>query len=166
MSIKTMYNPKESSNGTQKHIVTVDTIESDLAYFESHRQDPWYNLQINVIDNADDRSFTEYLISIADEHRCDELKSWHRETTDVSASEILELTTAESSLLSGIKLYYKSMMGLHSYQKWEGGYIEGFLRVSPKGKPDYFIWSFIRMDKLKDILTTFAGKLTYTKIVK
>jgi hypothetical protein len=120
-----------------------------------------FGLQVNSKDTKYDRELTEYLVSIADTVICQQLTGMSREKTDLSAKEIFEKITPENSLLSGIKIVHKPYCNIYDWEKWEDGYIEGFVRTCKLGEPDYFIWSYIRMEHLKSIIKKFKTKLTY-----
>lgn len=126
-----------------------------------NKNDKYANIQVNIENRKDDREFTEFLVSIADIVKPQELISIARQETTLSVDDILSKTNEKTSLLAGIKIVHYTWVKLHDYENWEDGYIEGFLRISEKNEPDYFIWTYIRMEHLKDILTTFQNKLVY-----
>lgn len=142
-----------------KHI---DDIDEFIEYTkELYETDKYVNIQIDIGNNKYDKEFTEYLVNIAEQVRCDELKSFARQSTDIPVNEIIEKITEENSLKAGIKVIHKPLMKIHDYHLWEDGYIEGFIRICPKGEPDYFIWTYIRMNHLKDILNKYKDKLIF-----
>lgn len=114
--------------------------------------------QINA-DNQYAREFADYFCSIAEKVVPQELSSWRREVTDKSAKDILELINKDSVTLAGIQVFRQPRMKIHEYQKWEGGYIEGFVRVDGNDGKEYFLWAYIKMDKLKEILDKFKTKI-------
>lgn len=116
-------------------------------------------LQINADEDIAEE-LTKYLCEVAEIIDPQELTGMAREATDKSAEEIIELIENDNTTATGIKVHRYPTMSLHKYERWEGGYIEGFLRVSTLG-PDYFIWTFIRMDKLEGILRKFEDKMYY-----
>lgn len=115
-------------------------------------------LQINA-DNQYAKEFVEYFCSIAESVVPQELSSWRRESTDKSVEDILERINKDSVTLAGIQVFRKPRMQIHGYQKWEGGYIEGFVRVDGKDGKEYFLWAYIKIDKLGELLDKFKTKI-------
>jgi hypothetical protein len=80
-----------------------------------------------------------------------------RQSTDKSQEFIL--SQIDSYSMAGIKVNHLPMYDFHEYDKWEGGYIEGFLRTMTN--VDYFIWTYTKMEHLEDIVTKFQHSLRY-----
>ena len=123
----------------------------DIQKFIQHTMDTqaidrYHPVQVNV-DSDKTREFMEYLISISDVVNLQELTGMQRQSTDKS----------EEFILSQID--YFPMYDFHEYDKWEGGYIEGFLRTMTN--VDYFIWTYTKMEHLEDIVTKFQHSLRY-----
>ena len=112
--------------------------------------DRFHPLQLNV-DGDRNKEFMEYLISISDIARLQELTGFQRQNTEKDKDFILSQIDSDS--MAGIKVVHLPMYKFHEYDKWEGGYIEGFLRTF--SRPHYFIWTYARMEHLEDLLTKF-----------
>jgi hypothetical protein len=123
-----------------------------------------FGLQVNSKDTKYDRELTEYLVSIADTVICQELTGMSRGQTNLKVEEIIEKITPQNSLLSGIKIVHIPYIKINEWEKWEDGFIEGFVRTCKKGEPDYFIWTYIRMEYLESIIKKFKNKLIYHNI--
>jgi hypothetical protein len=113
-------------------------------------------VQANISSDMN-RPFIEYLISVSDVVKLQELTGIQRQPTDKSQEFIL--SQIDSSSMGGIKVNHFPMYDFHEYDKWEGGYIEGFLRTMTP--VDYFIWTYAKMDKLESILNEFKHSLFY-----
>ena len=61
----------------------------------------------------------------------------------------------------GIKIVHHPLMPTRDWDTWEGGYIEGFVRTSVRDEPDYFIWTYIRMEHLQPILERYQEYFRY-----
>ena len=112
--------------------------------------DRFHPLQLNV-DGDRNKEFMEYLISISDIVRLQELAGFKRQNTEKDKDFILSQIDSDS--MAGIEVVHFPMHRFHEYGKWEGGYIEGFLRTF--SRVDYFIWTYARMEHLEDLLTEF-----------
>ena len=112
--------------------------------------DRYHPLQLNV-DGDRNKEFMEYLISISDIVSLQELTGFQRQNTEKDKDFILSQIDSDS--MAGIKVVHFPMHGFHEYDKWEGGYIKGFLRTM--SRVDYFIWTYARMEHLEDILIKF-----------
>ena len=112
--------------------------------------DRYHPLQLNV-DGDKNKEFMEYLISISDIVSLQELTGFQRQNTEKDKDFILSQIDSDS--MAGIKVVHLPMYKFHEYAKWEGGYIEGFLRTF--SRPHYFIWTYARMEHLEDLLTEF-----------
>lgn len=93
-----------------------------------------HNLQIEIKDRNLNRDFIIFLEDIAEVTLIDELKGYHREASDKSFDMLIDNVDLSKGLGCGIKIYNKPSMRLNKWEKWDGGYIEGFIRVDP-----YFI---------------------------
>ena len=112
--------------------------------------DRFHPLQLNV-DGDRNKEFMEYLISISDIVRLQELTGFQRQNTEKDKDFIFSQIDSDS--MAGIKVVHLPMYKFHEYAKWEGGYIEGFLRTF--SRPHYFIWTYARMEHLEDLLSKF-----------
>lgn len=123
--------------------------------------------QLDTIDNSINAEFITYLWSIADIKRIDALggtesKSGFRryDISDlVKIEDIIHM--APTGLAAGIKVTKYPLSKIMSYDEWENGYIEGFIRMNSDNRRfgEYFIWTYIKMDKLRDILEKYGDKL-------
>jgi len=68
---------------------------------------------------------------------------------------------APTGIACGIKVVKYPIGTLMEYQQWPGGYIEGFIRMDSDDPRfgEYFVWTYIKMQRLQDILEKFEGKL-------
>jgi hypothetical protein len=133
----------------------------DIQKFIQHTMDTqaidrWHPVQVEV-DSDKTREFMEYLISVSDVVNLQELTGMQRQSTDKSQEFIL--SQIDSYSMAGIKVNHLPMYDFHEYDKWEGGYIEGFLRTMTN--VDYFIWTYTKMEHLEDIVTKFQHSLRY-----
>jgi hypothetical protein len=102
----------------------------------------------------------EYLISLSEISRIDELdctKSWCRQVSDKDLDYVLPILTDDNTLKAGLKIDYKPKFKHSDWNSWKEGFIEGFVRFSRD--PEYFIWTYIKMDKLESILEKFKDNL-------
>jgi hypothetical protein len=133
----------------------------DIQKFIQHTMDTqaidrWHPVQVEV-DSDKTREFMKYLISVSDVVNLQELTGMQRQSTDKSQEFIL--SQIDSYSMAGIKVNHLPMYDFHEYDKWEGGYIEGFLRTMTN--VDYFIWTYTKMEHLEDIVTKFQHSLRY-----
>ena len=109
------------------------------------------NQQINFEgNNQETKEFVKFLVDNANILKIDILDctiSFARQSSDKTAEEVINMI---DDSFCGIKIVKEPLFKLNEYEKWEGGYIEGFLRVG--SDPDYFIWTYHKMDKLDLIL--------------
>lgn len=69
---------------------------------------------------------------------------------------------AHTGISTGIQLFTDPVSRLHDYDKWEGGYIQGFSRMDGDDKSnEFFVWQIIPMYFLEDIVEPFKDKLIY-----
>ena len=121
-------------------------------------------MQANISSDMN-RPFIEYLISVSDMVKLQELSFGEKRAEDYSRrtktdkSQEFILSQIDHSSIAGIKVNHFPMYDFHEYDKWEGGYIEGFLRTMTP--VDYFIWTYAKMDKLEGILNEFKHSLFY-----
>lgn len=133
----------------------------DIQKFIQHTMDTqaidrWHAVQVNV-DSNKTTEFMKHLISVSDGVHLQELTGWQRQSTEKSEEFIL--SQIDSYSMAGIKVNHFPMYDFHEYDKWEGGYIEGFLRTMTN--VDYFIWTYTKMEHLENIVTKFQHSLRY-----
>lgn len=103
------------------------------------------------------RPFVEYLISVSDIIKLEELAGLQRQATEKDKDFIV--SQIDDSSVAGMRVNHIPIQDFNEYDKWEGGYIEGFLRTMTP--VDYFIWTYAKMDKLEGILNKFKDSLFY-----
>ena len=123
--------------------------------------------QINTTDNSTNAELTSYLWDIAEEKYIDaiggtEAPSGMRRygiSEKVGIEDIIHM--APTGIACGIKVVKNPMGSYMRYQTWPGGYIEGFIRMDSDDPRfgEYFVWTYIKMDRLAEILERFEGKL-------
>jgi hypothetical protein len=129
--------------------------------------DKYQHPQINIEDSNYYRDFITYLCNIADHKRIDALggtesKSGMRRydiSDKVDFSEIIHM--APTGIAAGIKVVKYPISRWTFWDQWEGGYIEGFIRMDSDDPRfgEYFIWTYIKPEKLREILEKFGDKL-------
>ena len=115
------------------------------------------NPQLNFEGNAQEmRYFVRRCVDYAEYYHVDILTGFQRERIGMILSDVLDHVTDESMV--GIKVVAHPIFDIHEHDRWEGGYIEGCLRTMTT--TDYFVWTYIKMDRLKLILADYKDKLT------
>ena len=124
---------------------------------ERSKVDLYYRPQFSFRGTAEQKKeFQTYLCDTAETSWVDKLESIQRQKTDIPVEEIID--KIEDDTFMGIKVVINPVTTICEWDRWEGGYIEGYLRTMTS--PDYFIWSYHKMDKLKPLLSDFT-ELTY-----
>ena len=119
---------------------------------ERSRLDIYYNPQFSFRGSAEQKKdFQTYLCDTAEVKWVDILKSIQREYSDMKVDQVIEMI--EDDTFMGIKVVYKPITTFSKWDRWEDGYIEGYLRTMTS--PDYFIWTYHKMGKLKSLLSDF-----------
>ena len=137
-------------------------IKEFIEYTKEYQEiNQYHSIQIDIADTENDQEFMRYLVSISEIIIPEELTSMSRTRTNLTVEEILDKINAKDSLKSGIKINHKPFIKLSEYENWEGGYIEGFVRIHKKNEPDYFIWTYTRMNKLEEILEKYWDKFRF-----
>jgi hypothetical protein len=131
--------------------------------------DKYQHPQIRTKDKSFNKEFITYLWSIAEIKRIDALggkesKSGFRRYNIshlVNFQDIIHM--APTGIASGIKIVKYPIGRIMDYEMWEGGYIEGFIRMDSDDPRfgEYFIWTYMEMDKLSDIIEKFQDKLNF-----
>jgi hypothetical protein len=143
-----------------------DLTLQEIGKIIDNNQRSFYNFdtQINICEDSrdDEMKFTEYLYSMTEHKRIDYLDCSEysgRRATNLVLGDIKDYYTSPS-YACGIKIIHRPVMYVHPWDKWEDGHIEGFIRFSKNGMGnDYFVWTYIRMEKLMDIIKTFKSSL-------
>lgn len=145
-----------------KKIKDIKDIEDFVEFTKKHQEfNPYYPVQCDIFNKDMNKKFTTYLCDIADFIFSDERSKLRREPTELTYQEIIEKTTPSNSIKSGIKINHLPMFKIHEWEHWDDGYIEGFLNIRPKNEPDYFVWTYIKMKHLTNILENWKNKLQY-----
>jgi len=119
---------------------------------ERSRLDIYYNPQFSFKGSAEQKKeFQTYLCDTAEVKWVDILKSIQREYSDMKVDQVIDMI--EDDTFMGIKVVYKPVTTFSKWDHWEDGYIQGYLRTMTS--PDYFIWSYHKMGKLKSLLSDF-----------
>lgn len=143
-------------------MIKIENIDSFIQHTLDYQAiNPMASVQCDIGDSKNDKEFVKYLCGIADVIIPQELTGMRREETDLTHEDIIELITPKNSLKSGIKINHKPYWKIREWEEWEEGYIEGFIRICPRDKPDYFIWTYIKMDHLRPLLEKWKDKLHY-----
>ena len=134
--------------------------------FESE-SDRYHSPQLNTTDNSINQEFITYLWNIADIKYIDALGGTEAKNhfRRYNISDLVEfkdiIHMAPAGLAAGIKVTKYPLSKIMDYDMWPGGYIEGFIRMNSDDSRfgEYFVWTYIKIDKLKDILEKFGDKL-------
>lgn len=123
--------------------------------------------QIETTDKSYNEELQRYLWEIAEIKSIDALggteapSGMRRYGIDdkTSFEEIIHM--APTGIACGIKVVKYPIGTLMEYQQWPGGYIEGFIRMDSDDPRfgEYFVWTYIKMQRLQDILEKFEGKI-------
>ena len=117
---------------------------------------PYHTPQLHFDGDARQiRDFMRYMVDQSEHYRVDILKGIARESVGMLLSDVLDHVDDES--FAGIKVVYNPYLAINEWEMWDDGYIEGFLRTMTS--PDYFVWSYIPMSRLKATLLTHQDKL-------
>lgn len=129
--------------------------------------DRYQTPQINTVDKKYNEEFTRFLWEIAEIKSIDSIggteakPGLRRYSIDdlVDLEDIVHM--APTGIACGIKVCKYPMGSYMEYQTWPGGYIEGFIRMDSDDPRfgEYFVWTYIRMDRLREILEKFDGKI-------
>ena len=127
----------------------------------------YWPIQIETVDNSFNEEMQRYLWDIAEIKDIDAIggteapKGARRYciTDKVGFEDVIHM--APTGMACGIKVDKYPIGSLMEYQNWPGGYIEGFIRMESDDPRfgEYFIWTYIKMERLKEILEKFEGKI-------
>jgi hypothetical protein len=135
--------------------------------FDLMKQNKYWNLQVETLDSKYNKEFLVYLKSLTDFVLIDGLggdgESWmQRKNANKSFDDVIDYSS--SALKCGIKIVHNPIGSMCVWETWSNGYIEGFVRMDGDSDfNEYFIWLYIKMDHLKNILGKFKDKLGYYK---
>ena len=132
----------------------IETMEMTTSVF------PYHAPQLHFDGDAQQiRDFMRYMVNHSEHYRVDILKGIARESIGMLVSDVLQYVDDES--FAGIKVVYKPITTFSKWDRWEDGYIEGYLRTMTS--PDYFIWTYAKMSRLKAILADNTNHLRLLK---
>lgn len=137
----------------------IDKLIEAIKLFE--RNNIYQNVIVNIT-NDKAKEFSEYLYSIAASSRV-VVKSGGDKT--MTADRILESIMSTNTINTGIKIYNYPAFAIHEHEKWNDGFVEGFVRIDSS----HLLWTYIRMNKLKDILIKFGEYLycySYSELIQ
>ena len=153
-----------------KHIKLLENFNLEDILYQINLQcdrDKYHNPQIRTSNKSYNEEFIIFLWEISEIKRIDalggtEAKSGFRRydiSDKVNFEDIIHM--ASTGISTGIKIVKYPMAKMLDYETWPGGYIEGFIRMDSDDRRfgEYFIWTYIKMDKLRDILEKFGDKL-------
>lgn len=152
----------------KRYNVFRESVEYTLALINHQADmDRYQTPQLNTIKKEYNEEFIRFLWDIAEIKNIDSIggteakPGLRRYSIDglVEFEDIVHM--ASTGIVCGIKVCKYPMGSYMEYQKWPGGYIEGFIRMDSDNPKfgEYFVWTYIRMDKLIDILQKFDGKI-------
>lgn len=125
--------------------------------------DRYYRPQIEILDNDKMSDFLLFTDNLSEYSWVDGLggtDSIRRYRIDKTLNDVIH--NSHTSIACGIKVVKNPLMGLNKWDKWENGYIECFARMDgDENNMEWFVWQYIKMDKLKIILTEFKNYLYY-----
>ena len=132
----------------------IETMEMTTSVF------PYHAPQLHFDGDAQQiRDFMRYMVNHSEHYRVDILKGIARESAGMLVSDVLQYVDDES--FAGIKVVYNPYLAINEWEIWDDGYIEGYLRTMTS--PDYFIWTYAKMSRLKAILADNTDNLRLLK---
>ena len=78
---------------------------------------------------------------------------------DTSKNEYDVLNIDDENAILNIVVSPKPVWNVHYYEKWEGGFIQGFYRTTD-GKEKYYVWTHVRTNYLKRIVEEYGQHLS------
>ena len=129
--------------------------------------DRYQTPQMNTVKEEYNEEFLRYLWEIAEIRRIDSIGGTEAEPGmrrycidgKVDFEDLVHM--APTAIACGIKVCKYPMGSYMEYQTWPGGYIEGFIRMDSDDPRfgEYIVWTYIKMDKLRDIIEKFENKI-------
>lgn len=141
-------------------ILVKGNIEHILAEIDRLNEiDQYIHPQLELDDVKQNAEFLNYLDSIAEFCYIETMgKDWSRKPIDLKLSDVIH--KSETAIVCGIKVVKHPISKFTEWDLWPGGYIEGFSRMDGEGEyPEFFTWFYIKIDKLKQILTKWENHL-------
>lgn len=143
-------------------------IENLQEYFEDleKRHSPYhYNPQIEIMDSKYNADFLNHCEQFSSYTYVDGLGGKGKSgfsRHNIPGKKLQDVIhMAETGIACGIKIVANPIMKVQPYEKWENGYIEGFIRMdADDGEThEWLVWQYIQMEKLDDVINPFRDKL-------
>lgn len=103
-------------------IKTITDIQEFVQYTKDFKNFNHYGaVQTDLLYNKNVKKFVEYLISLSEISRIDELdctKSWRRQVSDKGLDYVLPILTDDNTLKAGLKIDYKPKFKYHDWDSW------------------------------------------------
>lgn len=140
----------------------ISEIEDLDAFIENTRKryGEYYKPQIETVSPEYNAEFLTHCEKFSEETRVDGLRSVSRYAIpNKKLGDVIH--QAHTGIGCGIQIIQNPVFRLSDYEKWPGGYIQGFIRMdSDEGSGvQWFVWQHIRMEHLEDILEPFKNRL-------
>lgn len=125
----------------------------DLVSIKDKHQQPQFSFE-----NSEKKAeFLKFIDEIADYTFIDELKGIARESTNLNIKDIIH-NVYDSWL--GIKVVKNPISKFSPWENWNDGYVEGYCRMDGNDiNHDWFVFCYIKMNKLKEILEKYKDDL-------
>jgi len=138
---------------------TEEVINYSLSY---QAMNPHHPIQIEVIEKSDYKEFLEFCHLLVEYEYIDELSGgFARKRSNTLKFEDV-INNSPTGLKCGMKVNHFPQWKMEEFEKWPDGYIQCYIRMDSNVKGnEWFIWQYIRMNHLEEILNQFQGKLEY-----
>tara|TARA_R110000772_G_scaffold2410_2_gene8419 strand:- start:40060 stop:40890 length:831 start_codon:yes stop_codon:yes gene_type:complete len=135
--------------------INIDSVEKTIQYTMDHNNmNPYHPVQINIKDTSKNEEFLRFCEKYSEFTNLEEIKGYNRSSSDKDFEYIVSRSNGG---VCGIKVNHSPQWKINEWEKWDDGYIENFVRT----EEDYFIWQYIPMKYLNEILTRFQNNLSY-----
>ena len=141
----------------------VTDIEEVINYSLSYQaMNPHHPIQIEVIEKSEYKEFLEFCHQLAEYEFIDELSGGFSRKRSNTLKFKDVINNSPTGLKCGMKVNHFPQWKIEEFEKWSDGYIQAFIRMDSNVKGnEWFIWQYIRMNHLEEILTKFQDKLEY-----
>jgi hypothetical protein len=151
------------SNGFKKvSEYNIDQLINDI--FREQILDKYHTSQFEIEDykRKDFLTFCETIAKYTFVDERGDNPGHRRYKTDLTLNDVIY--KVDTGIACGIKIVRNPIGTISEWDSWEGGYIEGFIRMDADKKyKEWFVWQYIEMKYLNEILTTFKDDLIYIK---
>lgn len=140
----------------------VNDVEEVINYSKSYQAlNPHHPIQIEVMNAEDYNQFLTFCHNLSEIEYIDELSGWSRKRSDkLKFEDVIHKTP--TGLKCGMKVNHFPQWRMDEWEKWPDGYIQSYIRMESDVKGnELFIWQYIKMSHLEEILNKFQGKLEY-----